>query len=327
MSNERIRPDIVENFHLTVGEIARQYMLLPANCPNILFHYTTMAGLEGILRSGGLRATYRMKMNDSGEFDYAQRIIYEAMKEVEQQGKLPRVAMSLLKYTRLNLNDKLKNTPDQSRSYCACLTLESDHPNQWESYAEHGKGVAIGFDLRKLFQAQVERKMNGMPILMFGPVTYEELDQQKLVLRLVEAGIKDLQLFSRTISSISTDIVALRDKITEELIVYLFVLINFIKRPSFGSEREIRLMINANDGTLLAPDVQYYKRGDDSVPYVLIDLITPKTGLIPIEEIKIGPKVPVGQARRFIGDLILQLGYGNRNEYWPQISQSRLVAE
>ena len=50
------------------------------------YHYTTQRGLEGILRSGGLRATYRMKMNDPAEFKYARDLVFDSLNEFGSRG-------------------------------------------------------------------------------------------------------------------------------------------------------------------------------------------------------------------------------------------------
>jgi len=115
-------PKIVESFSLTVRQVFSQYTTI-ADALEIFYHYTEHAGLTGILRSGGFRATYRMGMNDTGEFDYARNVVYEALDEVGRRHDLPNVAQSLSTYTRKNLDKFLKNTTEMSNAYCACLTV------------------------------------------------------------------------------------------------------------------------------------------------------------------------------------------------------------
>ena len=315
---------IVESFPLKVGQVFQQYTRIPADASNILYHYTTHSGLEGILKSGGLRATYRMKMNDAGEFDYARNVVYEALSKIGKRHDLPQVSRSLTTYTRKNLDQFRKDTTEMSRAYCACLTLSSDHPKQWESYAEDGKGFAVGLNLFRLLSIQASAVQRGEPYIFCGPVTYNESDQHDLVWRLVDAGIRDLQTFADTWSQESGDLTALRDRVSKEIVVQLLVLIDFIKAPTYSSEREFRLILDPNDGTLKAPNIQHYERDNEPIPFIFMDLRVPDTRRLPLKEIRVGPKAAFQDEKAFLEDLLNELGYGSNHGDQPRITQSAL---
>jgi hypothetical protein len=312
----------VEEFPLTIAEVLRQYTRMPIVPSSVFYHYTTKKGLEGILRSGGLQATYRGNMNDTGEFDYAKRIIFEALNEVERCLEFPNVARSLAQYTLLNLDKLLNPSHEQSSSYCACLTVEPDHPKQWESYAEDGRGFTIGFNLLKFLEGQKARSQNGSPFIYVAPVTYDEISQCDLARQLVKAGVFYLQRFNRTASHQDADLTALRDKVMMDIIVHLFCLSDFIKHPSYSSEREVRLMFDPNDGTLKAPNIQYYQHANESIPFIFFDMRDPITGRLPLAEIRVGPKASFTKEQRFLEDLLKSLDYGNSMD-WPRISRSQ----
>ena len=313
---------IIESFPLTVGQVFQQYTRLPADAPNIFYHYTTRTGLDGILKSGGLRATYRMRMNDAREFDYARNVVYEALNKVGRRHDLPPVARSLTTYTRKNLDQLIKDTTEMSRAYCACLTLSSNHPKQWESYAEDGKGLAIGLNLFKLLINQASAVQRGEPYIFCGPVTYNESDQHDLVWRLVDAGIRDLQTFVDTWSQESGHLTALRDRVTKEIVYQLLVLIDFIKAPAYSSEREFRLILDPNDGTLKAPNIHHYKRDNELIPFIFMDLRMPDTRRLPLAEIRVGPKASFQDEKVFLVDLLNELGYGSNYGDRPRIKSS-----
>ncbi|MEK9136990.1 MAG: DUF2971 domain-containing protein, partial [Bacteroidota bacterium] len=282
-------------------------------------------GLKGILRSGGFRARYRMRMNDGGEFDYARNVVYEALNEVGRRHNLPPVARSLTTYVRKNLGQFLKDTVEMSRAYCACLSISSDHPKQWETYAEEGKGFAIGINLLRFLNNQQPAVRRGEPYVLCAPVIYNEADQRDLVWRLVEAGIRDLQTFAASCSQQSVHLTALRDRVTQEIVVHLIVLTDFLKTQIYSSEREFRLMLDANDGTLEAPHIQQYEREDESTPFIFLDLRSPKTGRLTLAEIKVGPRASFPEEKAFLEELLDELGYGSNQKDRPQITQS-LVA-
>lgn len=315
-------PEIVEEFPLTVGKVFQQYTRMPPDVSTIYYHYTSHAGLEGILRSGGLRATYRMRMNDSGEFDYARNIVYAALDEVGRRHDLPSVVQSLTTYTRKNLDLILENTVEMSRAYCACLSISSDHPEQWKTYAEEGLGFAIGINLLEFLNSQRSVVQKREPYIFCAPVTYDETVQCDLVWRFVEAGIHDLKTFRDTCSQQSEDLTALRNRITMEIVVHLFTLIDFIKAPTYSSEREFRLFLDPNDDTLEAPNIQHYERNNEPIPFIFMNLCSPKTGRLFLAEIKIGPKASFLEEKVFLEGLLDELGYGSNHRDKPRITHS-----
>lgn len=318
-------PKIVESFPLTVKDLWQLYTRIPADASDIFYHYTTHNGLTGILRSGGLRATSRMRMNDNGEFEYARKLIYEELNEVGRCLEPVSVVRSLTTYTRKNLDQFLRDTTEMSRAYCACLTISPDHPGQWETYADSGKGFVLGFDLRQLLNMQIAASQRGDPCICCAPVIYKEDDQRDLIWRLVKAGIDDLHTFAKTCSQQSEHLTALRDRITKEIVVQLITLIDFIKAPAFNSEREMRLVLNPNDGTLKAPHIQHYQCDNESMPFIFMDLRSPKTSRLPLAEIKIGPKASFPEEKAFLEDLLDELGYGSNYRDRPRITQSAVA--
>lgn len=323
----RMSLKIVESFPLTVGQVLSQYTRIPAEASTIFYHYTTRSGLDGIFKSGGLRATYRMRMNDAEEFDYARNVVYEALGKIGRRHDVPQVARSLTTYTRKNLDKFLKDTTEMSRAYCACLTLSSDHPKQWESYAEDGKGFAIGFNLFSLLSKQTFAVQRGEPYIFCAPVTYNESDQHDLVWRLVDAGIRDLQAFADTCSKESADLTALRNRVTKEIVVQLLALIDFIKAPTYASESEFRLMLNPNDGTLKVPNLQHYKRDNETISFIFMDLRMPDTRRLPLVEIRVGPNASFPEERVFLEDLLNNLGYSSSFGDRPLVTKSQFAVD
>ncbi len=307
----RVFPTTVQNFPLTIEKVSSDFIRFPGNITKNLYHYTSRSGLEGILRSGGLRATYRMRMNDSGEFRYAKELIYGVLDEMAQCTEFPKVVHSICSYVSINLQQFLQDTIDKARAYCACFSVHSDSPGQWKTYAGKGQGLALGFNFQYLLNEQVQRKKKIRPYVFVAPVHYDEQEQKSLVRNLIMAGIDDLQRFAQSCSSQSEPLTALRDRITQEIVVYLFCLIDFIKAKNYTMEGEVRLILDANDGTLNAPNVQYLERQGESIPYLFLDLQTSTTGRLPLAEIRVGPKADYAEELRFLNLLLNDLSYGS----------------
>ena len=312
---------IVKSFPLTVGQVVKRYTKIPSGASNIFYHYTSRSGLEGILKSGGLRATYRMKMNDHGEFDYARHLVFDELNKVVDGRDLPPVGKSLAAYTYKNLTKLLNDAVEMSSAYCACLSVASDHPHQWETYAESGEGFALGFDLLKFLGNQRSAVKNGKPYIFCAPVNYKEAEQRDLIWRLVEAGVYDLQIFSEQISQRPEYLTSLRDRITKEITLHLLILIDFIKAPLYSSEMEFRLIMDPNDGSRKARNIQHYIRDNETVSFIFMDFRTPDNKQLPLTEIKIGPKATFYNEKIFIEGLLNELGYRNNH---PHITQSAL---
>ncbi len=302
----------VQNFPLEINNILHEHIILPANFPNVLYHYTNHLGISGILRSGGLRATYRGKMSDSGEFTYARKVINKSLEKISKRDDLPNNVKSIITYSKKNFDKFLNDTTAMSSSYCACLTEYSDQPKQWEMYGENGRGFAIGFDLHKYLIQQKQEFEHKRSFVYCARVIYDEQRQNNLVEELIQTGIKDLQSFSNKFSMQIKDISCLRDRITCEIFLNLFTISNFIKNLIYSSERETRLFMDSNNETLNVKNIQCFESCGKQIPFIFIDFYKPKTKQIPIVEIKVGPKSFFPDEKAFLDKLLAK--YSNVNQ-------------
>ena len=319
-----VRSNIADSFSLIhMDEVSQRYRKIPAGTSNIFYHYTTRTGLEGILRSGGLRATYRLKMNDYREFKYASDLVFYTLSEVEICHDLPPATQRMVTYVRKNLNKFLKYTAQKSYAYCACLTVSLDSPSQWKTYADNGNGFAIGLNLYHILKDQIATKMKAEPFVFCSPVIYNKQIQRSLVRDLVHVGIRDFLTFAENCSICALDLTALRDRITQEIVVQLLVHTNFIKAPIYNGEGEMRLFLEPNNGTLEASDIQYFKRDNESIPFIFMSLRNPITNRLPLTEIKVGLNAEFAEQKRFLECLLDELGYGSNFSDRPQITRSK----
>ena len=265
-------------------------------------------------------------MNDPAEFKYARDLVFDTLNMVGLRSDLPDVVRSLTTYARKNLQNMLSDSAERSDAYCACLSFSSDSRTQWHTYAENGNGFAIGFDLYQILHRSVSDHKKGKPYIYCGPVIYSERKQRGIVEDFVRAGIRDLQAFADTCSNRSLDPTAARDKITFEIVLQLFVLINFIKAPQYYREREMRLFLDPNKGTLEATNIQYFQTRDTSVPFIFVNLCDPITNRLPIADIKVGPTAVFAEKKRIVESLLIELGYGNHHEDRPEVTRTKLAS-
>lgn len=312
---------MIESFPLNIRKTRQKYTRLPLGISNTVYHFTTHDGIEGIVRSGGIRATYRKHMNDNEEFAYSKNIIYKAIADIEKRPDLPKIAKDISKQAQINLETHLNDTTKMSNSFCSCMTCSLDNKKQWETYAEDGHGFALGLNLLRILKWQYPRFQTDSPLILCGPVIYNKTDQINLVTDLVLTGVRDLKYFADNYSQRPEDLTKLRDRITAEIFVELFTISNFMKSKTFSYEREMRLFYSTTDLTVSQLNVDYFERGSKSIPYFIMDMRDPQTKRLPISEIKIGPEASSRKEKKFLDDLLDDLGYGDKYNDRPPISQ------
>lgn len=312
----------VETFPLTLSEIGEEYRRLPSDFAGILYHYTDKEGLEGICRSGGFRATHRLKMNDEGEFAYAKQIVVEALDSVGRASDLPRIARDLVQAYRTNLDRLERESTGNSSAYCACFSFSRDQKSQWRRYADRGNGFLLGIDFMKLMKSQCPNVKEGLPFFWGAPVIYDSEKQRELIQRLCESAIQDLQKFAKHCSASSDDLTAMYRRIQLEGAAQMVVLIDLIKHPDFASENEFRVMIDSNSGSSEVTDVKQYERNGASFPYLFFDFRGQITGRLPLREIVVGPNAPFEASSALVAGLLDELGYGNGHDDRPVLSKS-----
>jgi hypothetical protein len=113
--------------------------LFSQDVPELLYHYTNMTGLMGIIKSRQIWTTKIQYLNDKSElklaFDY---IRYEINQQIKGIGK---------NQSDEELNNKISalNGIDTLNISVASFTEEGDQLSQWRGYTEFGNGYSLGF--------------------------------------------------------------------------------------------------------------------------------------------------------------------------------------
>ena len=117
--------------------------------PPVLYHYTTQAGLLGILRSNCIWATAAHYLNDSSEYAYGLQLITDGLSEASKQAISEREAANL---------SAIAQSLSPFLGVCvASLTSHGDLLSQWRAYAGNSGGFALGIRsqyLRKVAHTQ-----------------------------------------------------------------------------------------------------------------------------------------------------------------------------
>ena len=286
---------------------------------NILYHYTNLNGLIGIINNQCLFSSNSAYLNDKEEFYYGHRLFKEHADKIcplkEDKEKI--------------LTDeivKILNSKVTSYHYATCFSLEGDLLSQWRAYADDGKGISIGFDSKKIAEA-FEPKASGVYIV------YDEATQLKAVEKIFDVT------FDFYISKLLI-LEKLEDKnmfqsIAEEINEIFDKYIGQFKHSSFKEEREYRFDLSIDKDINKSIELSYrVSRNNLLVPYLhlktnyhdeLERLITNdsdrsnldkqyKIKKLPIKEIIIGPSIDYELNKKSIEGFLKKNGYGDEIE-------------
>lgn len=117
-----------------------------------IYHYTSQAGLLGIIEGKSIRCTNHKFLNDRMEYNYAVGILKEhcenIIKKLKNNKKLDAQGIEITSHFFKTTSDFLfKNIRD---TYVACFTTKPDDTNHWQSYGNKQVSYAIEFDASEL---------------------------------------------------------------------------------------------------------------------------------------------------------------------------------
>jgi hypothetical protein len=145
--------------------------------PVCVYHYTTAAGFDGIVRDRSIRATNFSFLNDPSEVTYG----------LTFARKLLEASKSSIAADKVALIDQILTFLDAAVAfevYVACFSKHEDDLSQWRAYGTGQERYAIGFDTEAL------DALTPGPDAKFVRVLYEEPEQTERVRFFVERVLK-----------------------------------------------------------------------------------------------------------------------------------------
>lgn len=152
--------------------------LFEGDPPGELFHYTDFDGVQGIFKSRCLWLSKVSTLNDTSEVKLAVDRLKAHAAEVARS--LDAETARFVEHAAGQL-DSVRRT-----NICiAAFSEDADQLNQWRSYANDGRGIALGFDSDVLRQAAREHDVRLLRCV-YAPESHEEIVDE-LVRLLIEA--------------------------------------------------------------------------------------------------------------------------------------------
>jgi hypothetical protein len=253
--------------------------------PATLYHYTSAAGLLGIVSSGILRASNFAYLNDAAEIQYGRRLVEDAI-----EASLTTYESVARRKGLRQVKDRLADIGKGLEFYLACFCTKPDLLSQWRGYGGSSRGrFCIGFGY--------DEDTEGWKGVL-ARVIYDEKEQQEEIGRVMGLATQALSVGD------STDFV---EQVHEHLARELVETICYFKHPGFSEEREWRIMHQANDHD----QIVFEATGGLLRPFVELWSAIPVAGprRLPIVEVIVGPSAIAAQSVRSVERLLDQLGY------------------
>lgn len=216
-----------------------------------IYHYTTLHGLISIIENQSIFCSNVNFLNDKKEFKHGVSIIQTVIQKLKSnKNNLP-----ILEMVENNINMIYK-----SERYVTCFSKNGDLLSQWRAYANHGKGVSIGFNAQH-FDKSIKQYIRPKYI------NYDE----KLQLETIEEIIKIILDFcNKRKEMIDWTEYGYEWLVANLIIEYLDDVIAFYKHPSFSEEQEYRFEYSI-DGNMIKKDREeiHFKASDTLiVPFI-----------------------------------------------------------
>lgn len=259
--------------------------------PASLYHYTTGAGLLGILGDAEIRATNIAYLNDSTEYLHSIDLLITAGRHFD--GQVPDEQQDLLSKLWYRLSTLDRREPPAV--YVACFSEARDQLSQWRGYGGGESGFCLQFD-----GPGIARLSAGLLL----PCIYELEAQYRLVREVVE---RLLNIFAdHAPSHAPGDRGAFADALLDYALWNLSFLAPAFKHEAFHEEREWRLVLNTPDTSR----IHFVAKRTMISGYIPILLKTPDTGgMMPLTGVMVGPSPSAHLSKAAVRARSQQLGY------------------
>lgn len=229
--------------------------------PDVLFHYTSHAGLLGLVAHKQMWASNIAYMNDASEFSYGEGIVREVLAE----------RSSLAKPEHIQFFDEVAQMPslfDVSQFFVACLTESGDQLSQWRGYTPNGNGFSIGFD-SKLF-SKLSTDAMGLPEWELVKCVYDHQDQRHIARGLLDSVLRKWDARHEDRSTVRDGVrsVPIAFHPPMEYRLGMSFLAPVFKDPAFAEEKEWRLIRL----TQHQDQIKFREGRSMLIPYLEIDL-------------------------------------------------------
>ena len=278
----------------------------------LIYHYTDLKGLLGIIDDKAIWATDVRYLNDSSEHSYGWDCLNELLKaEAARRHGSPHF------FARF-VDDWPNHRMVSRRTFVACFSTRGNQLSQWRGYGR--QGFSIGID-RQAFEELAEAPPRYSLIGML----YSGSDKSRAITEAIDSSIAEVDE-ALQVNDHATSVPLAEDAIyqtwSSNMLIALLPLIPQLKDYAFREEREVRAVYHraevpvsirpqhhrskALQGSDFLSDepVPIHVREGPLGPTPYIELSTGRNGNSTIREIRVGPTQHKEEARNGVRDLL-----------------------
>lgn len=245
---------------------------------DMLYHYTDLNGMVGIVTNKSFWASHIKYMNDSKEYLHGINICNKIINENKEKC----TDANFLQF--LDALSKLL-TKEEHKVFVVSFCPNGDLLSQWRGYGQNDRGVSLGFKLEDLYSHTTQIDNN-----YFIPykVIYDEQIQRSIIEEIIRIGRESIKRNMEKYPNLNSIPKDIANHIIETIRLY----IPLFKNESFKEENEWRFIITYFEDIDLKKDMQFRVRKTAILPYVELTL---HKFLHDNEEIIQSPNIPLNQ--------------------------------
>jgi hypothetical protein len=194
-----------------------------------LYHYTSQAGLLGILKTKRLWLANLSFLNDSMEFRYTTELMRMKILSSPATMIIAELKELMLHYIR-NLEDIIV---EEFGAYVFSFSEVGDLLSQWRGYCSESLGFSIGFNVDVIQKLVSESGQS----LRLGKCVYDTKFHDQIISEILNNAITNFNKLPNNL-----DEKDLRSQISNSFIRPLMLVAPLIKNESFQEERERRII-------------------------------------------------------------------------------------
>lgn len=287
--------------------LLKQFSNEAIKAPDILYHYTTQAGILGITKNKEVWMTHTQYLNDSSEFHHAIETI-----KAEVELRLSKTPKKEEETTLKEILDVLEQNLSTINVCVSCFSEVGDSLSQWRAYGSHTSGYSLGFN--SSFLSEVAKSVNGSLVKCI----YDNAEKKVVVSKFLDIAVakilKDREVKPTTEAEHWSNGYAIENSI--------FRFAPILKDSSFADEKEWRIISAPLSCKTEGFD---YRQGSSMIiPYYKLPLIVAnnQSHIKPIDKIYIGPTPNKEQSLISVRGLLLSSGWMNVRNRIEFISSS-----
>jgi hypothetical protein len=262
----------------------------------VLYHYTTQAGLLGIIESKEIWATHTQYLNDAREYRHAVDLVNA---EIEK-----RSAAAAGDSHRI-LADMSKGAEGiENINVCVCsFSEDGDSLSQWRAYGGSTSGYAIGFSPTHLAEIVMREERSNLVPCLYDP-TEQIAVIEALVDKVFEENIKRLHDGEKLVSENPMNGISTKKLMFPggNLAAYLNRYAPILKHEAFSAEKEWRIISRP---LMCTHDRFGFRSGNSTlIPFYRVPIAHSDRPL-EIDEVVIGPTPSIDLSSKAVRSLLV----------------------